>query len=121
MRAPYAEATRGLSGNARALGADLLLISDDRSALVIECKYSEFREVVARNGYYQATTYANELRSRMVKQVTAVAIGPEGVVRTPSFAESLVGLVGTAPPSAIPEIVKTFLAHAMSLVTKAAA
>lgn len=115
VRAPYAEATRGLSGNARALGADLLLISADRSALVIECKYSEFREVVARNGYYQATTYANELRSRLVKEVTSVAIGPEGVVRVPSFAETLVGMVGTAPPSAVPEIVETFLARAMTL------
>jgi hypothetical protein len=92
-----------------------LLISADRSALVIECKYSEFREVVARNGYYQATTYANELRSRLVKEVTSMAIGPEGVVRVPSFTETLVGSVGTAPPSAIRGIVETFLARAMSL------
>jgi hypothetical protein len=105
ISAPYGEATRGI-GASRALGADLLLIRGHQAALIIECKYSEFREVVARNGYYQATTYAAEVCSRLAKDVTSVAIGPEGVVKRASFTQTDVGMVGTAPPSAIFSITK---------------
>jgi hypothetical protein len=109
VTAPYAEATRGINGVSRALGADLLLIDPCHQALIIECKYSEFREVVARNGYYQAMTYATEIRTRLAPHVTSFAIGPESVVGSPSFTECLVGRVGTAPPSALPEIVQSVL------------
>ena len=70
---PYVEATLGLPGASRALGADLLLICTGAHALIVECKYSAFQEVVARDGYYQAMTYATEIRSRLATDVTSAA------------------------------------------------
>ena len=98
---PYVEATQGFSKLSRALGADLLLIRPKKAALILECKYSPDPGFVARNGYYQAMTYASEVRSRLAEEVTSVAIGPEGVVRFPSFTETLIGKIGTSPPSGI--------------------
>ena len=83
-RAPYAEATRGLALKDRSLGADLLLLSGEGEALVLECKYSRNPEFVARAGYYQAVGYAAELASRLCSTVMAMVVGPDGVVGSSS-------------------------------------
>ena len=102
---PYVEATRGLPRAARALGADLLLLQPGRKALALECKYSFNQDTVARDGYHQAMTYASELRSRLAEQVTSVVVGPEGVIEFPSFTETMVGRIGTTPPSGLMALV----------------
>jgi hypothetical protein len=109
LRSPYAEATAGIALKERTLGADLLLARPDGAFLVIECKYSTNPDFVARNGYYQAVTYAAELASRASGKITAIAVGPEGVVERQGFTDLSVGQVGIGPPSAIPEVLRSFL------------
>jgi hypothetical protein len=112
LRSPYAEATSGVSLKERALGADLLLTRPGGPFLVLECKYSWNSDFVARNGYYQAVAYAAELASRVNANVTAIAVGPEGVVGRSGFTNLLVGRIGICPPSAIPELLRSFLSAA---------
>lgn len=107
-RAPYAEATSGLALKERALGADLLLLSGNGEALVLECKYSRSPEFVARAGYYQAVGYAAELASRMCSTVTALVVGPDGVVSRASSTELAVGRVGTCAPEHLASCVDEF-------------
>jgi hypothetical protein len=106
---PYVEATRAIPGAGRPIGADLLLICPGASALILECKYSADPTVVARDGYYQASTYAAEVRSCLAKMVTSVVVGPEGVILSPSFTQTVAGEIGTLPPSGLQELVKRFL------------
>ncbi|TCM04742.1 hypothetical protein [Sphingomonas sp. PP-CC-3G-468] len=107
-RPPYAEATAGLALRERALGADLLLISNDGEALVIECKYSHNPEFVARAGYYQAVGYTAELKSRLCHHIVAIVVGPDGVVHSPSFTEMQVGSIGTCAPSHLAACIDDF-------------
>jgi nitroimidazol reductase NimA-like FMN-containing flavoprotein (pyridoxamine 5'-phosphate oxidase superfamily) len=93
----------------RALGADIVLIKPGRSALILECKYSNRFETVARDGYYQAMTYATETRSRLCEKVVSVVIGPEDVVERPSFTEVVAGTVGTSPPSGIASLLRAMV------------
>jgi hypothetical protein len=86
-----------------------MLICGDVRALIFECKYSNDPEVVARGGYYQAMTYATEIRSRLAEKVTSFAIGPEGIVRFASFTATPIGIVGTSPPSGLQSIVQEVL------------
>lgn len=109
ISAPYIEATSAMTSARRALGADLLLINPGNRALVVECKYSSEQEFIARNGYYQAMTYAAEVRSRLSPEVTSVAVGPEGVVPAASFTETIVGRIGVIPPSALADVVRQVL------------
>lgn len=112
MRAPYAEAVSGIALRERTLGADLLLAHPEaKSFLILECKYSSNPDFVARNGYYQAVTYATELASRTGGNITAVGIGPEGIVERSGYTDLQVGRVGICPPSGIPDLLRTFLAH----------
>lgn len=107
--APYTEATRGIQGAGRSLGADLLLLRPGDDALIIECKYSTNPEVVGRYGYYQATTYATEVRSRLARNVTSAVVGPEGVVAARGTTLTVAGNIQTIPPSAMPILVREFL------------
>ncbi len=109
IRSPYLEATHGLPGGARSLGADLLLLRPGHEALIIECKYSSSPEVVGRDAYYQATTYATEVRSRLAQKVRSVVVAPSGVITTTSFTETFVGPVGTTNPEDLPAIVRSVL------------
>lgn len=77
--------------------------------MVIECKYSWNQDIVARSGYYQAMAYGSEVRSRLADDVISVAVGPESVVSTASFASLNVGRVGTVPPSALASLVHDFI------------
>jgi len=108
-RSPYAEATRGVARASKSNGADILLISPDKSALILECKYSWNQEFVARAGYYQAVAYAAETHSRLAERVVSVAVGPESVVSHASFTELSIGRVGVLPPSALSGLVRGFL------------
>jgi hypothetical protein len=96
---------------ARSNGADILLLDSNRSALIIECKYSANPDRVARDGCYQAVAYAAEASSRLVGRVVSVTVGPESVVSKSSFSKLNVGTVGTVPPSAVEDIVLQFMAH----------
>ena len=109
VSSPYAEATKHVGILKRGLGADLLLIRPPKDALILECKYSANEDIVGRDGYLQATAYATEIRTRLAEKVIAITIGPEGVVRGVSFTNSLVGQIGSAPPSQIEKIVGAFL------------
>jgi hypothetical protein len=93
------------------------LIRSGEHALILECKYSSNPEVVARDGYYQITTYATEIRSRLVGTVAAVVVGPEGVIPHPGWTQTLVGEVGTSPPSGLQNLVQSFLKKTNTLPT----
>lgn len=110
VTSPFVEATRGMKNVARSNGADLLLLDENRRALIVECKYSSNPERVAREGYYQAVAYAAEASSRLVEQVVAVAVGPESTVPGASFTKLKVGTVGTVPPSQVGRLVEEFVA-----------
>jgi hypothetical protein len=103
-RAPYLDATRGLGKTGRPLGADLLLIRSNESALILECKYSSSGETVGRVGYEQTVTYAAETRSRLAPKVMAAVIAPAGVSRW-SETELISGYVGIGSPEDVPALV----------------
>jgi hypothetical protein len=108
-RSPFVEATRSVGQAQRSNGADILLLREDREALIVECKYSASADLVARNGYYQAMAYAVEARSRLVNSVVAVTVGPEGVVEGMSFTTVDACRVGTASPSSLRQLVQEFV------------
>jgi hypothetical protein len=87
---PYLEAARALFDKPQPLGADLMLCGPNEQALLIECKYSLDRSVVAA-GYHQAVCYATEMLD-LFSHVTSVVVGPSGVVREPGWTT-----VGTTP------------------------
>ena len=106
---PFIEATRGIRRARRSNGADLLLIMPGCKALILECKYSWNQDIVAQDGYYQATAYCTEIHSRLAGSVVAAAVGPETVVSESSFTNLTIGRVGTVPPSALTSLVEEFL------------
>jgi hypothetical protein len=110
-KSPFNEATKGMKKINRSNGADILLLEPERGALIIECKYSSNREWIARNGYYQALAYAAEVRTLLAPHVMSFVIGPETMIPTVSVTNVIAGTIGTAPPSAINEIVNTFLVN----------
>lgn len=109
VASPYAQATRQIGAVKRPLGADLLLVRRGYRALIMECKYSGNEDVVGRNGYLQATTYAAEMRSLLAPDVVSLTVGPEGVMRGLSLVNSVAGTIGSMPPSMIQQVVHDFL------------
>lgn len=114
IMSPYSNVTRTLLGPGRPLGADLVLIQPKCQALIVECKYSADPERISRNGYYQATTYAAEIRSHFAPSVTAAVVGPEGVVTGPTFTRTVAGQIGIMPPSEIHNLLASFFAEAQA-------
>ena len=112
-RSPYVEASSGIVGSPRALGADVLLIRPHHRALLLECKYSGSSTAVGRDGYHQASSYALEVRSRLANEVQAYAVGPTGVVASSSATEAFVELanirVGVTPPELLADALGAFL------------
>lgn len=108
-RSPYREAALGVPGGGRALGADVLLIQSGNRALVVECKYSPYPDIIARDGYLQAVTYATELRSRLVNSIVSLVVGPTGVITAPGFTETCVGRIGIVPPSCLVAEINRFI------------
>lgn len=108
---PYQEATTGVTGVNRSLGADILLMSPAGQVMILECKYSSSPEFVARAGYYQAVAYAAEAKARFACEVVSLAVGPEGVVSMPGFTTLQSGVVGVIPPSALPAAITEFIAR----------
>jgi hypothetical protein len=108
-RSPYVQASAGVLGENHPLGADLLLLLPGQRALVVECKYSANRQYVSRGGYHQAVTYATETITHLASSVTAVVVGPDGVVSAPGFAPTAAGTVGIVPPSGLPALVNSVL------------
>ena len=102
---PYKQAAAGVEGAGSALGCDVMLVQPGRRALLIECKYSNSGSVVARSGYLQALAYATEV-SEICAAVTAVVIGPVGVVGLPGWANTLPGLIGIISPAQLPELLE---------------
>jgi len=106
---PYGSAVGGVPGAGTTIGTDLMLIRPDERALLIECKYSRNAGVVARGGYEQALAYAAEAHELAPGAVSAVVVGPEGVVMHAGWANTLAGPIGVVPPDAIPAIVENVL------------
>lgn len=106
---PYTQATHHIGAMKRPLGADLLLVRRGHRALILECKHSSNEDVVGRNGYLQATTYAAEIRSLLAPDVFSLTVGPEGVMRGLSLTNSVAGVIGSMPPSMIEQVVHDFL------------
>jgi hypothetical protein len=106
---PFLEATSGVKRVQRSNGADLLLLRPGRRVLIVECKYSWDADVVARDGYYQATAYGAEARSRLAEVVVTVAVGPETVVSRSSFTDLTIGRLGTVAPSGLSSLVAEFV------------
>jgi len=102
---PYKKVAAGIDGAGSALGCDVMLAQPGRRALLIECKYSNSGSVVARGGYLQALAYATEA-SEICAAVTAVVVGPVGVVGSPGWADTLPGLIGIISPAQLPELLE---------------
>jgi hypothetical protein len=100
----YPQAAAGVPGAGSALGTDLMLIPQE-SALLLECKHSWKPAVVARDGYLQALAYATEA-FELAPQLTSVVVGPQGVVQTSGWADTMVGLVGIIAPDDIPPLIE---------------
>lgn len=106
---PFRQAMIGLPGaGGQALRADLLL-SDQRRALILECKYSRNPSYVAQ-GYAQVIAYGAELRRGIFDEVTTVVVAPDGVVERQGRAETLVGITLVVPASNVPDIVSEWVA-----------
>jgi hypothetical protein len=102
---PYPEVVAGVPGAGSALGCDVMLVQADRRALLLECKFSARPGVVARDGYLQALAYAVEA-NELCPAVTAVVVGPAGVVKSPGWADTLPGLIGMVSPDDLPAVVE---------------
>jgi hypothetical protein len=105
----YVHATQGVTADDRPIGADLLLIHPEGRALLAECKYSRDTGTVARQGYHQAVTYATEVRTHLALDVTAIVVGPEGVVQTPAYTDTIAGRIGVVPATSVRSLVADFL------------
>jgi hypothetical protein len=103
---PYTLAAVGVPGAGQPIGTDLMLARPGERALLIECKYSLNPAVVARGGYEQVLAYATEAHEFAPDNVTAVVIGPAGVVEHAGYTDTLAGPVAIAPPESIPAIVQ---------------
>ena len=75
---PYAVAVQGVRGQRRSLGSDIALLSESH-ALVVECKYSNDGQYVARDGWHQLVSYATEALELRPK-ASGVLVGPDEVV-----------------------------------------
>ena len=106
---PYVAAAAGVPGAGHAIGTDLMLVRPDDRALLIECKYSWNPAVVARGGYEQVVAYATEAHEIAPGNVSAVVVGPAGVVATVGYADTLAGPIGIVPPDAIPAVIENAL------------
>jgi hypothetical protein len=106
---PYVSAAAGVPGAGQPLGTDLMLVRPGDRALLLECKYSWNPSVVARGGYEQIVAYATEAHEIAPGNVTAVVVGPAGVVQHVGFAETLAGPIGIIPPEAIPPLIENAL------------
>ena len=102
---PYPRAAGGVAGAGGALGTDLMLIRPGESALLLECKHSADPSVVAGAGYLQTLAYAAEA-FELAPAVTAVVVGPEGVVQQQGWTETVVGPVGIVPPEDLPALIQ---------------
>jgi hypothetical protein len=58
------------------LGVDILLIRPGEQAYALECKYGKLG-YIAREGYLQAMTYAQELQRHHVENVASYVVGPD--------------------------------------------
>lgn len=106
---PYVQAAAGVPGAGQPIGTDLMLVRPDERALLIECKFSWNPAVVARGGYEQTVAYATEAHEYAPGNVSAVVVGPSGVVEGVGYADTLAGPVGIVPPEAIPAVVENAL------------
>jgi hypothetical protein len=102
---PYPDAARGVQGAGSALGTDLMLIRRGVCALLLECKHSWSASVVARDGYLQALAYATEA-FELAPAVTSVVVGPEGVVQSPGWADTMAGTLGIVGPCDVPPLIE---------------
>jgi hypothetical protein len=106
LREPYREATLGTKAAYRPLGADIMITSPGRAALVIECKFGD-AEYVCRNGYLQALAYAVEARQQCPRVISMV-VGPTGVVGL-GTAQTAVGTIFVGNPDDAITAVTTLL------------
>lgn len=106
---PYVAAASGVPGAGSAIGTDLMLVRPDERALLIECKFSWNPAVVARGGYEQVVAYATEAHEIAAGNVSAVVVGPAGVVAEIGYADTLAGPIGIVPPEAIPAVIENAL------------
>ncbi len=108
-RSPYLAATRGVRGENRPLGADLLLIRPDDRALIIECKYSDNPSYIGRYAYQQTVCYAAEVMTQLAPNVISSIVVPEGAVSVSSKTDLIVGTVGVNSPDDILGLVSDIL------------
>ena len=106
---PYVAAAAGVPGAGQPIGTDLMLVRPNDRALLIECKYSWNPAVVARGGYEQVVAYATEAHEFAPGNVSAVVVGPSGVVEHGGYADTLAGPIGIVPPESIAAVVENAL------------
>lgn len=109
LDSPYVAAAAGVQGAGQPIGTDLMLVRPGDRALLLECKYSWNPAVVARGGYEQLLAYATEAHEFAPGNVSAVVVGPAGVVARVGYADTLAGPVGIVPPESIPAVVENAL------------
>ncbi len=97
---PYRSLVTALRARTRPLSPDLVLVLPGEAAFVIECKYSGDPDYVGRTGLAQTLLYMTDVQASMAAEVEGVVIAPDGVVGDATSADTPVGRLGLAAPSA---------------------
>lgn len=96
----YRSLTTALRDHTRPLAPDLLLVLPGEAAFVIECKYSANADYVGRTGLAQTLLYLTDVGAALAPVAEGVVVAPDGVVGDPTSADTPVGRLGLAGPSA---------------------
>ncbi|WP_419847628.1 hypothetical protein [Candidatus Poriferisocius sp.] len=111
----YESAVQGIEYSDKALSYDILLVSSNDRALILECKWSNRPPYVGRDGFHQVSSYALDARNGLAGEVWAFVIGPEEIVTSMSIADEMYEdtsvVLGSAPASMLVEVLAEFLSR----------
>lgn len=111
----YQSAVKGIDYQEKSLSYDILLISPEQRALILECKWRVDPRSVGREGFHQVSSYALDVKNELAEEVWAFVVGPEELVSSVSIAsENYPGLsvmLGSTPATKISDVVNRFFSE----------
>ena len=114
----YQSAVKGIDYQEKSLSYDILLISPERRALILECKWRVDPQGVGREGFHQASSYALDVKNDLAEEVWAFVVGPEELVSSVSVASenypALSVMLGSTPATRISDVVTLFFSEEIS-------
>jgi len=110
---PYTYATSNIEGAGGSIGAGIALVSRKRgAAMLLECKWSDNRSYVARDGFHQAASYALDVRESLAEIVWSFVVGPKELIPKPSLTRQLESdwsiVLGSVSCDHVPALLKAF-------------